>query len=114
MKEQTRILLIEEDLGRSRDLRADAGDLFSFQVEPSAEHAINRIGLEDFDLVVLDTGKSGDLITNHLIQFFRKIHVPIMFLGRKPASANGYPCLSWQEHSRFADKVQELLGTVHT
>lgn len=114
MNEQPKILLIEEDLRVSSELQEAVGQTFNMQIEPSAEHAVNRVGFEDFDLVVLDAQATDEKITRFLIQFFHKIHTPVLLFGERLSGLNGYPILAREERSRFADKVCDLLGVAHT
>ena len=114
MNNQPKVLLIQEDEEMSKGLHDTAIGSFQVVVEQSAEHAVNRIGFEDFDLVVVDAQLDALPITTSLVDSFRRMHIPFMFFGKKPAGMNGYPVLAREDSSKFVDKVSGLLGLVHT
>ena len=109
-----KILLIEEDEQTSEKLCVASEGFLDVAVERSAEHAVNRIGFEDFDLIVLDAQLDDLAITTRLIEVFRRMHIPFMLLGRKPAGMNGYPVLAKKDGGQFVEKISGLLGMVHT
>ena len=114
MSTQPKVLLIESDEKAAEGLCFAAEGFFDMAVECSAEQAVNRIGFEDFDLVVLDAQLDNLLITTKVIESFRRLHIPFMLLGKKLPGMNGYPVLSKRDGKYFVDKVSGLLGLVRT
>jgi len=109
MNEHPRILLVEKNKELSEELRRMLSGAADITIEESVEHAVNRMGFEDFDLVLLDSEQDAPCIMNVLIEFFRARKVDFALFGdKKPRGVNGYLFLP-RESSQFAEKVSGML-----
>lgn len=113
MDHQPKVLLVEVDTETSEALQYISEGFFDIQVEPTVEHAINRVGFETFDLVVLNSKFADLTVMKRVMQFFRKLQTPIMLFGEKPQKTNGYPILTASDRGKFVDRVSDLLDVSH-
>ena len=109
MNRRPKILLVEEDKAVSEDLCRRAQDELTVEVEESPEQAVDRMGFEDFDLVVMDSENQSALLTSAAINIFGRLRVPFLLFGRKPAGLNGAPVLARADKDKFVQAVADLL-----
>jgi hypothetical protein len=110
MNTHPKVLLIAEDGQGALSPCCRGNSNLDVSVEHSAEQAINRLGFEDFDLVVLDAQMDPPDITSSIIDAFRRMHVPFMLMGKRVPGANGYPVLDRKDMDKFETKICGLLG----
>jgi hypothetical protein len=113
MNDQPKILLIEGDDAESAALQFMSKGCFNLQVEKTPEQAVNRAGFEEFDLVVLDSQVSEATILEPVVQFFRRVHMPVMLFGENIPNTIGYPVLAKVDRSNFVDKICTLLNVAN-
>jgi len=109
MNRRPKILLVEDDKAVSEDLCRRAQADMTVEVEESPEQAVDRMGFEDFDLVVMDSDHQSVLLTSAAITIFSRLRVPFLLFGHKPEGLNGAPVLARDDRDKFVQAVSDLL-----
>jgi PleD family two-component response regulator len=78
-----RVLLIDGDDLEAAKLRFASRGKLQLTVEKHPLTAINRVGLEDFDMVVVDPDVDQLLVTEKLLGLLERLRVPIMVLEKE-------------------------------
>jgi hypothetical protein len=109
-----KVLLIEGDDLEGAKLKCLARGRLAVTVEHHPLNAINRVGLEDFDAVVVDPDVSLLPVTEKLLELLGSLRVPVMVIEKETGNSRQLSASARLRNrtllrSRFVDSVLACL-----